>query len=69
MNAICLITFKPTKIWCDFLNKFKNYKIFIIIDDNKFDFTLLKSMYTNITFIKIENENVNKPVISMLIWN
>lgn len=56
MNAICLITFKPNKIWCDFLNSFKNYKIFIIIDDDTFDFTLLLSIYTNITFIKIENE-------------
>ena len=34
MKAICLITFKPHKLWCDFLSQFNNYKIFIIVDNN-----------------------------------
>ena len=42
MNAICLITFRPSIIWCNYLNKFTNYKIFVIVDDN-------------ITFIQIPN--------------
>jgi len=37
MYAICLITFQPNKTWCDFLNLFNQYKIFIIVDDNNFD--------------------------------
>jgi hypothetical protein len=56
MNAICLITFEPTKIWCDFLNKFTLYKIFIIVDNNNFDLRSFINTYDNITFIKINNE-------------
>lgn len=54
MNVFCLITFRPNKIWCDFLNLFKKYKIFIIVDDNNFDLLDFKNNYKNITFIQIE---------------
>lgn len=54
-NALCLICLRPNKIWCNFLNDFINYKIFIIIDDNNFDYTELQNIYTNISFIKIDN--------------
>ena len=54
--AICLITLRPNKIWCDFLNNFEKYKIIIIIDDNEFDLNDFKNKYTNIEFIKIDNE-------------
>jgi hypothetical protein len=57
MNAICLITLSPKKIWCDFLNTFTKYKIFIIVDDNNFDLSDFNSNYKNIHFIKIENKN------------
>jgi hypothetical protein len=56
MNFLCLITFRPNIIWCDFLNKFKKYKIFIIVDDNNFDLFDFKNYYNNITFIQIEDE-------------
>lgn len=56
MNCICLITLKPNIIWCDFLNNFNKYKIFIIVDDNNFDLSDFKNNYNNITFIKVENE-------------
>lgn len=56
MNAICLITYKPNKIWCDFLNLFTKYKIFMIVDDNNFDLSSFKDNYNNIKFIKIENQ-------------
>jgi hypothetical protein len=56
MIAICLITLQPNKIWCDFLNTFNNYKIFIVIDDIDFDVTDFKNTYTNIDFITIENQ-------------
>ena len=54
MNAICLVTFRPNKIWCDFLDRFSNYKIFIIVDDNHFD--LSDFLYENIVFVKVEDE-------------
>jgi hypothetical protein len=55
MNIICLITFQPNKIWCDFLNNFTKYKIFIIVDDNNFDLSEFHN-YNNIKFIKVEDE-------------
>lgn len=55
-NAICLITLNPNKIWCNFLNTFTSYKIFIIVDDNNFDLSDYESKYTNINFIKVDNE-------------
>ena len=56
MNTICLICIKPHEIWCDFLNNFKKYKIFVIIDDNNFDITFFKNAYTNISFVQINEE-------------
>lgn len=56
MNAICLITFQPNKIWCDFLNDFKKYNIFVIIDDINFVVDYFEKKYTNINFIKIKNK-------------
>ena len=55
MNLICLITLFPNKIWCDFLNLFSNYKIFIIVDDTTFDLYEFKNNYKNINFIQIED--------------
>ena len=58
MNAICLITFRPSIIWCNYLNKFTNYKIFVIVDDNNFNLTKFIRTY-NITFIQIPNNDCN----------
>jgi hypothetical protein len=55
MNAICLITFQPRHFWCDFLNSFENYKVFVIVDDNNFNLTEFQNKYNNISFVKIEN--------------
>ena len=59
-NAICLITFKPREIYCDFLNSFINYKIFVMVDDNEFDLTQFRINYKNITFIQIDNKECEK---------
>ena len=56
MIAICLVTFRPNKIWCDFLNVFTRYKIFTVVDDNNFDLSDFINNYNNITFIKVENK-------------
>lgn len=59
MIAVCLITFRPDKIWCDFLNLFTQYKIFMIVDDSTFNLLDFIKTYNNITFIKIENPKCN----------
>ena len=56
MLSLCLITVQPHIIWCDFLNKFAHYKIFMVVDDNSFDCTIVKEEYKNITFIQINND-------------
>lgn len=53
MKAICLITRQPSKIWCEFLNKFSHYKVFIIVDYDEIDTQEFINQYTNITFVKI----------------
>lgn len=52
-NALVLLCFQPNKIWCDFLNKFKTYKVYIVLDDSKFDCKTIESDYSNIQFIQI----------------
>jgi len=56
MKAICLVTFQPNKIWCDFLNSFLQYKIFIVVDDNNFNLSAFRNEYININFIQVENK-------------
>lgn len=55
MNAICLITFQPRHFWCEFLNIFEYYKVFVMVDDNNFNLTEFQNKYNNISFIKIDN--------------
>ncbi len=55
MNLICLITFRPNTIWCDFLKLFNKYKIFIIVDDNHFDLTDFRNNYNYITFVQVDD--------------
>ena len=55
-SAVCLITFKPRDIYCEFLNSFTRYKVYVIVDDNDFDLTDFKAKYKNLTFVQIENK-------------
>ena len=56
-KCICLLTYKPHKIWLDFLNDFSKYDIYIIIDDNTLNYNdLYNNKYPNISFIQIEND-------------
>jgi hypothetical protein len=32
-NAVCLITINPSSVWTDFLKKFQNYDVFIVVDN------------------------------------
>jgi hypothetical protein len=56
-KAICLLTKSPNEIWLEFLNRFSNYDIFLIIDDNSQTYN---TTYENIRLIQIENENCYK---------
>jgi hypothetical protein len=58
VNAICLLTFQPSKIWLRFLSSLtrnKKYKIFVMIDDNNYDTASLENEWSNIIFFKIDD--------------
>ena len=76
MNKLALICFKPNDIYLDFLNKFNNYKVYIIIDDNSVNYTALyHNKYTTLQFIQIPEKvcrqygfiNVNKIGVKKLV--
>jgi hypothetical protein len=53
---IALICFKPNDIYLDFLNKFSNYEVYIIIDDNSVNYSALykqQNKYNNLKFIQM----------------
>jgi hypothetical protein len=55
-KAVCLLTKVPSKIWIDFLNKFTEYDIFIIIDDNTTTYNELKvDLSPNVHIVQIDN--------------
>ena len=49
-NAICLITIKPSSVWIDFLKQFKQYDVYIVVDD----------LSVSGDFIKISNDDCIK---------
>jgi hypothetical protein len=53
MKAICLITFKPNTIYLDFLQNFKQYDVYVIIDDNQYYYQDIRLQYKNIHFIQL----------------
>ena len=55
-HAICLIVNKPNEIYLEFLNKFINYRIIVVIDDNSLYYAnKLKDKYINIIFFQLDN--------------
>lgn len=54
--CICLICLRPNKIWCNFLNTFTKYKIYMIIDCENFNIDKFIKNYKNITFIQIKQD-------------
>ena len=56
-NCLCLICVKPNDIWIDFLSNFKDYDIYIIIDDNNMIYNEKYLQYNNIQFIQIEDKD------------
>ena len=57
MNALCLVTTTPTNEWCEYLNRFTQYKLYIMVDDNNFDYTLYKTMFPKLFFIKFMHDS------------
>lgn len=56
MNALCLICRSPDKIWCDLLNQFENYDVYVVIDSEICDIDPFIANYKNIKFVSINHE-------------
>jgi len=56
MNHIILICHKPNTVWIDFFKSFKQYKVYIIIDDETMDYSNYVKPYenANIMFVQIK---------------
>jgi len=56
-SAIVLLTRKPDNIWLNFLNNIINYDIYVIIDENKYDYyKLYSSLNSKIKFVQIDDD-------------
>jgi len=65
-SSVCLICYKPNTIWFEFLSNFKNYDVYVVIDDNDTDYTEEYKKYENIKIIQIpDNECVTNGFINM----
>lgn len=54
-NIISLLCYIPNDIYCNFLNNFINYKIYIIVDKNM-NLEKFKDKYKNIKFLKLNTD-------------
>ena len=63
MHGLCLITFRPSEIYCDFLNSFSNYNVFVVVDDTEFNLSNFIQIYEN-TLLQIDNTYTNVDLLS-----
>ena len=52
-TAICILTRRFNSYWIDLLRDFKNYDIYIVIDENCFETSVTK-VYGNIKVVQID---------------
>jgi hypothetical protein len=52
-KCICLICIEPNPIWINFLNKFRQYDIFIVCDNNTIDYSKKYNNEEKIQFIQM----------------
>jgi hypothetical protein len=59
MNCVCLICWKPSREWFEFLSAFATYKVFVVVDDNAVD---LKEYvrFTNVKIVRIPDEECGR---------
>lgn len=57
---ICLICREPSIMWLDFLKTFKEYNIYIVIDDNSIDYKEKYKGYDTINIIQVSSEECKK---------
>jgi hypothetical protein len=53
-TALCLICHRPNDIWLKFLNKFVNYDVYVLIDDNTKTYS---TEFKNLNVIQVQNED------------
>ncbi len=60
-TCLCLVCFKPKPTWLAFLEKFKAYDVFVVIDDNAVDYArLYQETYPSIHFVQVSRSECHK---------
>jgi hypothetical protein len=52
-TALCLLCLNPKEVWCEFLNAFTHYPIYMMVDNESTDITTLSARYPNIRFLQV----------------
>jgi len=55
MNAVCLLCRVPHEEWISFLSTFKDYQVYIVVDDNTADYTAKYAHFSSLHIIQIPN--------------
>jgi len=55
MNAVCLLCRVPNDVWINFLLTFKDYEVYIVVDDNAVNYVEKYSKYPSLHIIQIPN--------------
>ena len=52
-TALCLLCLNPKEVWCEFLNVFTHYRIYMMVDNEATDIAPLSARYPNIQFLQV----------------
>jgi len=55
-SCVCLLCYKPNDIWIEFLSRFTNYDVYVVIDDNSQDYKRQYSRFQNIHIVQINDD-------------
>jgi len=56
LRAVCLITRDPNTIWMQFLDQFKTYDVYVVVDNNNWKPECFNILYPNIHFYQIDDD-------------
>lgn len=55
-NSVILISIRPHRAWCDFLEGFEHYDVYIVVDDERFDLGAFRERYKKLNFVQTPDD-------------
>lgn len=59
-KALCIVSRYAGIEWVNFLSKFKNYDVYIVVDDNSNDYSKIYSEFSNVKILQFEEKECEK---------